>query len=200
MEEVLGRGSIGKCISEWFPMLREHSASWVSNFDSIIRLFVVRGRNHEPITEESILRDLRAAKIPTLYTVDWSNPASALKPAVPVRERRRPVPGSERGDGFYDSVGGDWQPTATATQTRIRIRIQTKTHHQKPRRSARDERRRGGPRRLADVTVFEFGSVTASADKVTLAGFCPVSDELEPCRWEILPASSSDAPQFRVVF
>ncbi|XP_023923042.2 LOW QUALITY PROTEIN: uncharacterized protein LOC112034452 [Quercus suber] len=55
-------------------------------------------------------------------------------------------------------------------------------------------------RRLADVTVFEFGSVTASADKVTLAGFCPVSDELEPCRWEILPASSSDAPQFRVVF
>ena len=48
MEEVLGRGSIGKCISEWFPMLREHSATWVSNFDSIIRLFVVRGRNHEP--------------------------------------------------------------------------------------------------------------------------------------------------------
>ena len=47
MEEVLGRGSIGKCISEWFPMLREHSATWVSNFDSIIRLFVVRGRNHE---------------------------------------------------------------------------------------------------------------------------------------------------------
>lgn len=56
------------------------------------------------------------------------------------------------------------------------------------------------PRRLADVTVFEFGSVTASADKVTLAGYCPVSDDLEPCRWEILPASSSDAPQFRVVF
>lgn len=56
------------------------------------------------------------------------------------------------------------------------------------------------PRRLADVTVFEFGSVTASADKVTLAGFCTVSDDLEPCRWEILPASSSDAPQFRIVF
>ncbi|CDP12943.1 unnamed protein product [Coffea canephora] len=31
-------------------------------------------------------------------------------------------------------------------------------------------------------------------------GFCPVSDELEPCRWEILPAQGSDAPQFRVVF
>lgn len=54
--------------------------------------------------------------------------------------------------------------------------------------------------RPADITVFEFGSVAASADKVTLAGYCPVSDDLEPCRWEILPASSSDAPQFRVVF
>ncbi|XP_047955721.1 uncharacterized protein LOC125201590 [Salvia hispanica] len=52
----------------------------------------------------------------------------------------------------------------------------------------------------ADISVFEFGSVAASADKVTLAGYCPVSDELEPCRWEILPASGSDAPQFRVVF
>ncbi|KAJ7952638.1 Allyl alcohol dehydrogenase-like protein [Quillaja saponaria] len=54
--------------------------------------------------------------------------------------------------------------------------------------------------RPASITVFEFGSVAASADKVTLAGFCPVSEELEPCRWEILPASGSDAPQFRVVF
>ncbi|KVH89730.1 uncharacterized protein LOC112522117 [Cynara cardunculus var. scolymus] len=51
-----------------------------------------------------------------------------------------------------------------------------------------------------DVTVFEFGSVAVSADKVTLAGYCPVSDDFEPCRWEILPASGSDAPQFRVVF
>ncbi|PSR93517.1 Ribonuclease [Actinidia chinensis var. chinensis] len=51
-----------------------------------------------------------------------------------------------------------------------------------------------------DVTVFEFGSVAGSADKVTLSGYCPVSDELEPCRWEILPASGDDAPQFRVVF
>ncbi|XP_057796493.1 uncharacterized protein LOC131012513 [Salvia miltiorrhiza] len=56
------------------------------------------------------------------------------------------------------------------------------------------------PRPDADISVFEFGSVAASADKVTLAGYCPVSDELEPCRWEILPASGSDAPQFRVVF
>ncbi|XP_022876650.1 uncharacterized protein LOC111394851 [Olea europaea var. sylvestris] len=52
----------------------------------------------------------------------------------------------------------------------------------------------------ADLSVFEFGSVAASADKVTVSGYCPVSDELEPCRWEILPASGSDAPQFRVVF
>ncbi|KAK9075619.1 hypothetical protein SSX86_003945 [Deinandra increscens subsp. villosa] len=56
------------------------------------------------------------------------------------------------------------------------------------------------PASNVDVTVFEFGSIAASSDKVTLAGYCPVSDELEPCRWEILPASGSDAPQFRVVF
>ncbi|KAI3707683.1 hypothetical protein L6452_26312 [Arctium lappa] len=57
---------------------------------------------------------------------------------------------------------------------------------------------RPGPN--VDVTVFEFGSVAVSADKVTLAGYCPVSDDFEPCRWEILPAGGSDAPQFRVVF
>ncbi|XP_052210212.1 uncharacterized protein LOC127813326 [Diospyros lotus] len=56
------------------------------------------------------------------------------------------------------------------------------------------------PRPAADVTVFEFGSVAASTDKVTLAGYCPVSDDLEPCRWEILPATGDDAPQFRVLF
>ncbi|XP_076928988.1 uncharacterized protein LOC143593155 [Bidens hawaiensis] len=56
------------------------------------------------------------------------------------------------------------------------------------------------PSSNVDVTVFEFGSVAASSDKVTLAGYCPVSDDLEPCRWEILPAAGSDAPQFRVVF
>ncbi|WOL12998.1 hypothetical protein Cni_G21767 [Canna indica] len=55
-------------------------------------------------------------------------------------------------------------------------------------------------RRPADVTVFEFGSVAASGDRITLAGYCPVSDDLEPCRWEIIPASGSDAPQFRIVF
>lgn len=59
---------------------------------------------------------------------------------------------------------------------------------------------RRSPPTTAEVTVFEFGSVAASADKVTLAGYCPVSEELEPCRWEILPADDSNAPQFRVVF
>ncbi|XP_020087626.1 uncharacterized protein LOC109709710 [Ananas comosus] len=56
------------------------------------------------------------------------------------------------------------------------------------------------PRRPADVTVFEFGSAAASGDRVTVAGYCPVSDDLEPCRWEILPAAGDDAPQFRIVF
>ncbi|KAL5700218.1 hypothetical protein ACHQM5_025692 [Ranunculus cassubicifolius] len=54
--------------------------------------------------------------------------------------------------------------------------------------------------RPAEVTVFEFGSAKASSDRVTLAGYCPVSEELEPCRWEILPATGSNPPQFRVVF
>ncbi|XP_068644400.1 uncharacterized protein [Aristolochia californica] len=51
-------------------------------------------------------------------------------------------------------------------------------------------------RRPAEVTVFEFGSSTG----VTIAGYCPVSDDLEPCRWEIMPSAAADAPQFRVVF
>lgn len=54
--------------------------------------------------------------------------------------------------------------------------------------------------RPESVTVFEFGSVAASGDRVTLAGYCPVSEELEPCRWEIVAAEGKEAPQFRVVF
>ncbi|KAK9130960.1 hypothetical protein Sjap_011447 [Stephania japonica] len=50
------------------------------------------------------------------------------------------------------------------------------------------------------ATVFEFGSAAASADKITLAGYCPVSDDLEPCRWEIFPATGPNDPQFRVIF
>ncbi|GAB2273712.1 hypothetical protein Dimus_008493 [Dionaea muscipula] len=56
------------------------------------------------------------------------------------------------------------------------------------------------PRSATEVTVFEFGSVATSTDKVTLAGYCPVSEDLEPCRWQILPVKDSDAPQFRVAF
>ncbi|MQM09790.1 hypothetical protein Taro_042674 [Colocasia esculenta] len=54
-------------------------------------------------------------------------------------------------------------------------------------------------RRLSEVTVFEFGSAAASGARLTLAGYCPVSEELEPCRWEILPATGADAPQFRKI-
>ncbi|GBG70868.1 hypothetical protein CBR_g8168 [Chara braunii] len=54
----------------------------------------------------------------------------------------------------------------------------------------------------AMTSVFEFGSASSStnAARVTLAGYCPVSDELEPCRWEILPSGGDEAPQFRIIF
>ncbi|XP_078171344.1 allyl alcohol dehydrogenase-like protein [Carex rostrata] len=55
-------------------------------------------------------------------------------------------------------------------------------------------------RRPTEVTVFEFGSTKVSGERITLAGYCPVSDELEPCRWEIVPALQDNAPQFRIVF
>ncbi|CAM6021317.1 unnamed protein product [Sphagnum balticum] len=51
-----------------------------------------------------------------------------------------------------------------------------------------------------EASVFEFGSAANSDEKMTLAGYCPISDELEPCRWEILPSGGSEAPQFRVIF
>ena len=56
------------------------------------------------------------------------------------------------------------------------------------------------PQTTPDVTIFEFGSVAASFDKVTLVGYYPVSDDLEPCKWKILPAIGSDAPQFRNIY
>ncbi|KAF8715883.1 hypothetical protein HU200_026843 [Digitaria exilis] len=55
-------------------------------------------------------------------------------------------------------------------------------------------------RHAADATVFEFGSAAESGVAVTLAGYCPVSDDLEPCRWELVPAAGESAPQFRIVF
>eukprot|EP00245_Coleochaete_scutata_P006384 TRINITY_DN20811_c0_g1_i1.p1 TRINITY_DN20811_c0_g1~~TRINITY_DN20811_c0_g1_i1.p1 ORF type:complete len:113 (-),score=22.66 TRINITY_DN20811_c0_g1_i1:556-894(-) len=51
-----------------------------------------------------------------------------------------------------------------------------------------------------DTSVFEFGSAGNSEEKITLAGYCPISDEMEPCRWEILPSGGSEAPQFRIIF
>ncbi|XP_073395051.1 uncharacterized protein [Physcomitrium patens] len=50
----------------------------------------------------------------------------------------------------------------------------------------------------SETSVFEFGS--SSDDGVTLAGYCPVSDEMEPCRWEILPSGGKEAPKFRIIF
>ncbi|KAK3138360.1 hypothetical protein QOZ80_5AG0367780 [Eleusine coracana subsp. coracana] len=55
-------------------------------------------------------------------------------------------------------------------------------------------------RQASDATVFEFGSAAESGAALTLAGYCPVSDELEPCRWELVPATGEGAPQFRIVF
>ena len=62
------------------------------------------------------------------------------------------------------------------------------------------EVRRQRQRQAADATVFEFGSAAESGAAVTLAGYCPVSDDLEPCRWELVPAAGEGAPQFRIVF
>lgn len=51
-----------------------------------------------------------------------------------------------------------------------------------------------------DVSVFEFGTAGSNDEKFTLAGYCPVSDEMEPCRWEIFPSGQAEAPGFRIVF
>ena len=40
-EDVLGRRGVGEGIGEGFPLLREHAAAWVKDFDSVIRDFVV---------------------------------------------------------------------------------------------------------------------------------------------------------------
>lgn len=55
-----------------------------------------------------------------------------------------------------------------------------------------------------DTSVFEFGSAAIAGDeRVTIAGYCPVSNDLEPCRWEVMPAPpppDNAAPLFRIVF
>ena len=67
-----------------------------------------------------------------------------------------------------------------------------------------------------ETSVFEFGSCARyggggqkgasakvgeeeTAGKI-MAGFCPVSDHLEPCRWELLPSDSENSPLFRILF
>ncbi|KAK3183094.1 hypothetical protein Dsin_030380 [Dipteronia sinensis] len=52
----------------------------------------------------------------------------------------------------------------------------------------------GVTRPTENVTVFEFGSVAASADKVTMAGYCPVSDDLEPCGGRFSPRLGPTLP------
>ncbi|KAL7264391.1 hypothetical protein ACSBR1_002360 [Camellia fascicularis] len=49
---------------------------------------------------------------------------------------------------------------------------------------------------LPDMMFFAFGLIATSTDKVTLVGYCPVFDELEPCHWKILPASGYLTPHF----
>ncbi|MCO5569780.1 hypothetical protein L7F22_023495 [Adiantum nelumboides] len=55
-----------------------------------------------------------------------------------------------------------------------------------------------------ETSVFEFGSANAAGEeRLTIAGYCPVSNDLEPCRWEVLPAPATPdntAPLFRIVF
>ena len=52
----------------------------------------------------------------------------------------------------------------------------------------------------SNTSVFEFGSATAADENFTLAGYCPVSDDLEPCHWQLLPTGGAEAPKFRVIF
>ena len=43
--------------------------------------------------------------------------------------------------------------------------------------------------RPAETYVFEFGLAAKSEDGITLIGYCLVSNDIEPCQWEILPTS-----------
>ena len=52
----------------------------------------------------------------------------------------------------------------------------------------------------SSTSVFEFGSATAADENFTLAGYCPVSDDLEPCHWQLLPTGGAEAPKFRIIF
>eukprot|EP01018_Ginkgo_biloba_P010256 Gb_31833 [translate_table: standard] len=43
-------------------------------------------------------------------------------------------------------------------------------------------------------------AVEVGEDQFTLAGYCRVCNDFEPCQWEVLPSSDFEAPKFRVVF
>ncbi|KAJ7294401.1 hypothetical protein O6H91_03G050200 [Diphasiastrum complanatum] len=59
----------------------------------------------------------------------------------------------------------------------------------------------GAPSFANETSCFEFGAGgSGSEDSIVLAGYCPVSDELEPCRWQILQPWSAQAPRFRILF
>jgi len=55
--------------------------------------------------------------------------------------------------------------------------------------------------KAASVSLFEFGSAKNSAVvDTTLAGYCPVGDNLDGCEWRPLKNNQPSAPQFRIVF
>lgn len=66
--------------------------------------------------------------------------------------------------------------------------------------AAKPETSGGSAALPTDTSVFEFGSAAVNPGQSTLAGYCPVSDDLEACRWEILPGGGTEAPQFRIIF
>eukprot|EP00243_Klebsormidium_subtile_P004779 TRINITY_DN18933_c0_g1_i1.p2 TRINITY_DN18933_c0_g1~~TRINITY_DN18933_c0_g1_i1.p2 ORF type:complete len:128 (+),score=27.81 TRINITY_DN18933_c0_g1_i1:81-464(+) len=49
------------------------------------------------------------------------------------------------------------------------------------------------------TSVFEFGSAGGNKG-LTLAGFCPISDEHEPCKWEVIEDGGAEQPAIRIIF
>lgn len=49
------------------------------------------------------------------------------------------------------------------------------------------------------TSVFEFGSAVGNKG-LTLAGFCPISDEHEPCKWEVIDDGGPEQPAIRIIF
>lgn len=67
--------------------------------------------------------------------------------------------------------------------------------------TARPDDGKGKQAKAASVSLFEFGSAKNSAVvDTTLAGYCPVGDNLDGCEWRPLKNNQPSAPQFRIVF